>query len=148
MPVTMTLANDVTGTDTNGNPVRYTRGTVISKLDGRNAKVVMPYSHTYFKADSNIQIEVSPAEEATYQVTYHVADGYRVGYTLTGNGASGLDYTRYSQWCSSRFTSFGVWPVSYTHLYGGLHIKSAGGIQEGADGVSGKDGRRREDKRG
>ncbi|KMZ53374.1 InlB B-repeat-containing protein [Dorea sp. D27] len=109
MPVTMTLANDVTGTDTNGNPVRYTRGTVISKLDGRNAKVVMPYSHTYFKADSKIQIEVAPAEEATYQVTYHVADGYRDGYTLTGNGASGLDYTRYSQWCSSRFTSFGVW---------------------------------------
>lgn len=109
MPVTMTLANDVTGTDTNGNPVRYTRGTVISKLDGRNAKVVMPYSHTYFKADSNIQIEVAPAEEAIYQVTYHVADGYRDGYTLTGNGASGLDYTRYSQWCSSRFTSFGVW---------------------------------------
>ena len=109
MPVTMTLANDVTGTDANGNPVRYARGTVISKLDGKNAKVVMPYSHTYFKADSNIQIEVAPAEEATYQVTYHVADGYRDGYTLTGNGASGLDHTRYSQWCSSRFTSFGVW---------------------------------------
>ena len=109
MPVTMTLANDVTGTDMKGNPVRYTRGTVISKLDGQNAKVVMPYSHTYFKADSNIQIEVTPAEEATYNVSYHVADRYRDEYTLTGNGASGLDYTKYSQWCSSRFTSFGVW---------------------------------------
>lgn len=125
MPVTMTLANDVTGTDMDGNPVRYTRGTVISKLDGKNAKVVMPYSHTYFKADSNIQIEVTPAEEATYNVTYHVADGYRDEYTLTGNGASGLDFTKYSQWCSSRFTSFGVWlkagksqvmPVSMTLL--------------------------------
>lgn len=109
MPVTMTLANDVTGTDMNGNSVTYTRGTVISKLDGKNAKVVMPYSHTYFKANSNIQIEVTPAEEATYNVTYHVSDEYRGEYVLTGNGASGLDYTKYSQWCSSRFTSFGVW---------------------------------------
>lgn len=100
--VKMVVMENVTATDSKGQPVEFRAGEVVSRMDGRDAKPVDKLRTATFAKDAILKLDVQPL---THTVTFLEEDGTLIKHVTVIDSlpakapeAKTLEHKRFTQW--------------------------------------------------